>query len=79
MRLLSPTWTGQRINSEGGQPVQILKELRSRLGIIGELVAFFWQRKLWWLIPMVLVLLLFGLLMIFAQTSSIAPFIYTLF
>jgi hypothetical protein len=31
------------------------------------------------LIPMVMVLLLFGLLLIFAQTSSIAPFIYTLF
>ena len=56
-----------------------LKGITSRLGIIGELLAFFWQRKLWWLIPMVLVLLLFGLLLIFAQTSSIAPFIYTLF
>jgi len=46
---------------------------------MGELLAFLWQCKLWWLIPMVLVLLLFGLLLIFAQTSSIAPFIYTLF
>jgi len=56
-----------------------LKGITSRLGIIGELLIFLWQRKLWWLIPMVLVLLLFGLLLIFAQTSSIAPFIYTLF
>ncbi|MBP1699294.1 MAG: hypothetical protein H6Q41_4482 [Deltaproteobacteria bacterium] len=56
-----------------------LKGITSRLGIIGELLIFLWQRKLWWLIPMVLVVLLFGLLLIFAQTSSIAPFIYTLF
>jgi len=59
--------------------MQIFKELTSRLGIMGELLAFLWKRKLWWLIPMVMVLLLFGLLLIFAQTSSIAPFIYTLF
>lgn len=59
--------------------MQIIKALTSRLGIIGELLVFFWQRKLWWLIPMVLVLLLFGLLLVFASTSSIAPFIYTLF
>lgn len=51
----------------------------TRLGIAGELLHFFWERKLWWLYPMILVLLLFGLLMVFAQTSPIAPFIYTLF
>lgn len=50
-----------------------------RFGIAGELVSFLWQRKLWWLIPMVVTLLGFGLLMIFAQGTAIAPFIYTLF
>lgn len=50
-----------------------------RLGILGELVGFLWERKLWWMIPMVVVLVGFGLLLIFAQTSAIAPFIYTLF
>jgi hypothetical protein len=50
-----------------------------RVGIIGELLAFFWERKLWWLIPMVSVLLLLGALLLFAQSSAIAPFIYTLF
>jgi len=59
--------------------MQIFKGLTSRLGIMGELLTFLWKRKLWWLIPMVLVLLLFGLLLVFASTSSIAPFIYTLF
>jgi len=50
-----------------------------RFGIAGELVAFLWRRKLWWMIPMVVTLLAFGFLMIFAQGSAIAPFIYTLF
>jgi uncharacterized membrane protein len=49
------------------------------LGIAGELLQFFWQRKWWWLTPMILVLLLFGVLVLFAQSSAIAPFIYTLF
>ena len=59
--------------------MQQMKRIRSRLGIIGELLAFLWHRKLWWLIPMVSLLLLLALLLVFAQASSIAPFIYTLF
>lgn len=53
--------------------------LMSRLGIIGELLAFLWSRRLYWMIPMVLVLLLVAGLLIFAQGSAVAPFIYTLF
>jgi len=56
-----------------------LHNLMTRLGIMGELFEFLWKRKLWWLTPMVLVLLLFGFLIVFAQNSAIAPFIYTLF
>ncbi len=50
-----------------------------RAGIAGELLRFFWQRKWWWLTPMILVLFLLAGLIIFAQSSAIAPFIYTLF
>jgi hypothetical protein len=50
-----------------------------RCGILAELVEFLWERKLWWMIPMVVVLVLFGTLFILAQSSAIAPFIYTLF
>ena len=59
--------------------MQILKGLTSRLGTMSELLAFLWQCKLWWLLPIVVVLLLLGVLMILTQSSSIAPFIYTLF
>ena len=51
----------------------------TRLGTIGELLRFMWLRKLWWMIPMILVLVLFAALLIFAQGSAIATFIYTLF
>lgn len=53
--------------------------LRSRLGVAGELLSFLWQRKLWWMIPMVFVLLVFAGLMVTAQSSVLGPFIYTLF
>jgi hypothetical protein len=53
--------------------------MASNLGVVGELLGFMWQRKLWWLIPMVTLLLIFGLLLIFASASGIGPFIYTLF
>jgi hypothetical protein len=51
----------------------------SNFGVVGELLGFLWARKLWWLIPMVATLLLFGLFVIFATASGLAPFIYTLF
>ena len=55
------------------------KGAMGRLGIASELLQFFWERKLWWLMPMLVLLLVFGLLIIFAQSSAVAPFIYTLF
>lgn len=50
-----------------------------RLGIAGELLSFFWTRKCWWLAPIVLALFVFGGLLLFTESSAIAPFIYTLF
>jgi drug/metabolite transporter superfamily protein YnfA len=48
----------------------------SKLGLIW---GFLRSRKKWWLTPFVVVLLLFGLLMVFAQSSALAPFIYAIF
>ena len=56
-----------------------VRSMMSNLGVVGELLSFFWERKLWWLIPMVSILLLFGLLLIFASASGVGPFIYTPF
>lgn len=49
------------------------------MGIIAELWAFMWERKKWWLLPVILVMLLAGSLLILAQGSALAPFIYTIF
>ena len=57
---------------------QFFVNMVNNLGVVGEFLKFMWVRKLWWLIPMVVVLLLFGFLLIFASASGIGPFIYTL-
>lgn len=57
----------------------MVKNFVFKFGIFGELLTFLWQRKLWWLIPMIVVLVLFGMILIFASSSAVAPFIYTLF
>ncbi len=49
------------------------------MSILAELWDFMKTRKKFWLLPIVIVMLLMGALLIFAQGSAIAPFIYTLF
>lgn len=56
-----------------------LQIAQRRFGIAGELLWFFWDNKRWWMVPIIVVLLLMGVLLVFAQSSVIAPFIYTLF
>lgn len=50
-----------------------------KLGILGGLLMFFWRNKWWWMTPMLLLLFGLGGLIVFAKSSAIAPFIYTLF
>ncbi len=50
-----------------------------KLSIFADIWAFLRVRKKWWLAPILFALILFGFLLIFAQTSALAPFIYTLF
>jgi hypothetical protein len=58
----------------------MLEKSKARAGIIGELFKFLKKRKLWWLMPMIVMLLIVGVLLILATVSStFAPFIYTLF
>ena len=49
------------------------------LELLKDLWAFMRERKKFWLAPIIVVLLLLGALLIFAQGSAVAPFIYTLF
>ncbi len=59
--------------------MSLVRTVVRRFGIASELLAFLWSNKRWWMLPMVVVLFLFGTLLILAQSSAIAPFIYTLF
>jgi hypothetical protein len=52
-----------------GEPMEFIKDLWDFLKV----------RKKFWLLPIILVLLLFGALIIFTSGSAIAPFIYTVF
>lgn len=56
---------------------QTAKE-QAKTGFFGELWGFLRENKKWWLLPILIVLLLFGLLILLSGTG-VAPFIYTLF
>lgn len=47
--------------------------------VLKDSVAFLIRERKYWLIPLVAFFLLLGILIVFSQTSAVAPFIYTLF
>ena len=49
------------------------------LGFVRELWEFMWERKKFWLAPIIMLLLILGGLIILTEGSTIAPFVYTLF
>jgi hypothetical protein len=51
----------------------------SKMSLARELWAFMRVRKKWWLLPIIVVMFMVGTLLIFAQGSALAPFIYTIF
>ncbi len=59
--------------------MKITRKILVRGGEVGELLTFLWRAKLWFLIPFVLVLLIFGILFVFVYTTGVTPFIYALF
>jgi hypothetical protein len=51
----------------------------SKSSLARELWAYMKIRKKWWLLPMIVMLVLIGFLLVFAQGSALAPFIYSVF
>ena len=49
------------------------------VSFLREFWAFLRMRKKYWLLPILVVMLVFGVLLVLAQSSAVAPFIYTLF
>ena len=56
-----------------------MRDMIARMGILGELLQFLWRRKLYWLIPMMIMLALFIVLIILSSNPATAPFIYPMF
>ena len=59
--------------------MRFLREMAANVGTAGQFLEFLWRRKLWWLTPMVSVLMLLALLLVFAAATGAGPLIYTLF
>jgi xanthosine utilization system XapX-like protein len=52
---------------------------QSKMSLVGELWAFLKVRKKWWLGPIIAMLILLGFLIVFTESSALAPFIYAIF
>ena len=59
--------------------MQVIRDVGNKFSIAGELLVFLWQAKMWWMIPLVLILLFFGLIIVVGTSTGVGPFIYTLF
>lgn len=53
--------------------------MRGKAGILLEFWEFLREQKKFWLLPIVLILCLLGMVLVFSQSSAVAPFIYTMF
>jgi hypothetical protein len=47
--------------------------------VLSQMLAFIRARKKWWLLPVMVLILVVGALLVFAQGSALAPFIYSIF
>lgn len=56
-----------------------IEDFFMRMGILGELLTFLWKRKLYWLIPLIMTLLVFAVLIVVGSAGPGGAFIYTLF
>jgi hypothetical protein len=63
--------------------MNILRDLRDKVvhrsRIIGEVIQFLGERKVYWLIPLILVLLAVAFVFFMASQPAVTPFVYTLF
>mgnify|MGYP001319812990 CR=1 FL=1 len=58
---------------------KLIKNNLNKLAIVSEFWDSFKHRKKWWLLPIIIFLVLFSIIIVFAEGSALAPFIYTLF
>jgi hypothetical protein len=56
-----------------------VRDFFARMGIVGELLQYLWMRKLYWLIPMIVLLGVIAVLILMSTITGAGPFMYTLF
>lgn len=56
----------------------MIQDFFMRLGILGELLSFLWKRKLYWMLPLIITLLVFGVLIMIGSSGPLGWFIYPL-
>ncbi len=57
----------------------MLQDFFLRMGVLGELLAFLWKRKLYWMLPMIVTLLLFAVVIVLGSSTPVGVFVYSLF
>jgi hypothetical protein len=67
------------MNEEIQKEQVTIKKHRPKLRVLTQLWGFIRVRKKWWLAPLVIIIFFFGALLLFAQTSPLAPLLYPLF
>jgi hypothetical protein len=55
------------------------QDFLARMGVLGEFIGFLARRKQYWLIPLMMVFLVFALIVVLGNTPGVGQFIYTLF
>ena len=57
----------------------IVQDATRRFGVVNGLFVFLWQKRLWWMIPILLAVVAVACIVALAAHPAAAPFIYTLF
>ncbi|MCW5830029.1 MAG: hypothetical protein KIT79_12025 [Deltaproteobacteria bacterium] len=65
--------------AKAGEGGGFVRDAKERAGTLAEFKDFLMERKLYWMAPIVIVLLAIGFLLVMTQGTAVAPFIYTIF
>jgi hypothetical protein len=58
--------------------MSVWNQVTGRASTLAEVFSFLWERKLWWMMPLFILLLLLGLIIVLGQSAAVAPWLYPL-
>ncbi len=59
--------------------MNVLRDLAIRFRVVTRLFRYFWDNKMWWMIPLLVVLVAFGAIIVLGHATPLGPLIYTIF